>query len=312
MILLNEKNFYIKTQEIIEQYYLAPMDRSKKSNLRNGHIERTVHGAMHACRVTLWALVMHQFLQKIASNYVHASLDKIAAHVHSNANTVLLLILITATCHDSARRGEGGDVWEAESADNTRHFLISLGLEETHARLFANAIQWKDNIAQYNKELIKFGIAAQDCNAFDYIRKLINLGDTLDIMRCMQPFDTKYVFKTMQSINGFDLNVHHDDVLLIIQSIHQIIYDQSDMLWGCHVNDANQIVSRHNTNFSLTKKLKYEHADNSFLSILQDILIYPAISSLLQEQMMPFRRSVLTEEIQNDELNQQEASNFRP
>jgi hypothetical protein len=66
MLRLNKANFSTKVQEILERFYLQPINGSKKINLKDGHIERSIHGAMHASRATLWALVMQNLLQKLA------------------------------------------------------------------------------------------------------------------------------------------------------------------------------------------------------------------------------------------------------
>lgn len=286
MIILNEANFPLKVQEIIEKYYLKPMDGSKKSNLKDGHIERTIHGGMHACRATLWSLVMNQLLKKLAPVYVNSALDKIAKHLKTDTKTVLLLILMTTTCHDSARKGEGADYWEAESAANTLETLKSLGLNDAHAQLFANAVQWKDKPEVYKKELSRLGIAEHDNNAFDYIRKLVNLGDNLDIMRCVNPFDLSYIFKTLNTVEGFDSIANHVEIVSLIKSMHQMIYDQHDMFFSCTVLDIDKSpIFSHSSSHMPAEKLKYEHADNVFIAVMQDVLRYPEIQALIPDDV---------------------------
>lgn len=38
-------NFSVLSQEIVEQYYLQPLDKSHKEELKDGFIERPIHGA---------------------------------------------------------------------------------------------------------------------------------------------------------------------------------------------------------------------------------------------------------------------------
>lgn len=286
MITLNEVNFPLKVQEIIEKYYLEPMDSNKKSDLKDGQIERTIHGGMHASRATLWSLVMNQLLKKLAPVYVNSALDKIANHLKTDAKKVLLLILMTTTCHDTARKGEGADYWEAESAANTLKTLKSLGLDEIHAQLFANAVLWKDQPEVYKKELGKLGIKVHDYNAFDYIRKLVNLGDNLDIMRCVSPFDVSYIFETLNTVEGFDSIAHHDELISLIKSMHQMIYDQHDMYFGCTVMDVDKsAIFSHPGSHMPAEKLKYEHAENVFITMMQDVLRYPEIQALLPDDV---------------------------
>ena len=134
MLILNKDNFTIKVQEILEEYYLQPINGLKKTNLKDGHIERTIHGAMHAGRATLWALIMQNLLQKLTSEYTESSLKKIAQHINADVDSVRLLILITMTCHDAARKGEGQDFWEFESGVIAAEILKRMGLDEKKLR----------------------------------------------------------------------------------------------------------------------------------------------------------------------------------
>jgi len=73
-VTLNQQNFANKVQEIIERYYLQPLNRSKKSTLKDGHIERSIHGAMHVSRATLWGLMMHHMFASMMPQYVDNAL----------------------------------------------------------------------------------------------------------------------------------------------------------------------------------------------------------------------------------------------
>lgn len=70
IILVNKTNFFNIVQNILEKYYLQPMHGPSKSNLKDGFIEREIHGAMHASRAAIWAMVMNNFLKKITPVYM--------------------------------------------------------------------------------------------------------------------------------------------------------------------------------------------------------------------------------------------------
>lgn len=285
MTTLNKSNFFQTVQYILETYYLKPLDGSEKSNLKDGFIERTVHGATHASRAAIWALAMHHFLQNISPDFVNESMDNIARHLNIDTEELLLLILITMVCHDAGRKGEGQDLWEKKSANITCTILIELGLDTQHAKLFALAIQSKDKPQAYAMQLQQLGIELQNCNAFDYIRSIINLGDNLDLMRCVGDFESTFIFNTLKNIKGFNETLHAFDVMQLLQAIHQIIHNQGDMLFACAIRDTTyEIAFACESHISTKEKVSYEHADNVMAVLFEDIaqnpLLYPLLSGL--------------------------------
>jgi len=268
MFTLNHHNFIDKVQSILETYYLKPLDGSKKQNLKDGYIERMIHGAEHPSRAMLWLFITDKLLQRLTPDYVNSSYAKIAKYLSLDIESVKLLILLTMVCHDAARKSEGTDEWEAASAKIALDILKVVGLEEQQAKLFAKAIQFKDKRKDYLYQLKKLGIDKQDYNAFDYIRKLVNLADNLELMRCVGSFRSSYIFDTLSTVDGFDKDLHQSTIFQLIKAIHQFIYEQSDMLFACTVYDlANKVVVSHKSRHSLKQKVKYEHADNVFAAI---------------------------------------------
>ena len=70
-----KENFYVNAQKIIDKYYLTPhvlnnqgnertQERVNKTNLRDGVIERSIHGGMHVAREQYWTLVLNQIFKK--------------------------------------------------------------------------------------------------------------------------------------------------------------------------------------------------------------------------------------------------------
>ena len=288
MTTLNKSNFFQKVQQILEKYYLIPLDGAEKKNLKDGFIERPIHGATHASRAALWALTMHNYLQNISPDFVNESMAKIARHLNIETEELLLLILITMVCHDAARKGEGQDLWEAESAQITHEVLLELGLEENHAKLFSMANKFKDSPQEYSKLLNLSGIGSQDLNAFGYIRSIINLGDNLDLPRCVGDFKAKFIFKTLKNIKGFNEDLHAKDVMELLKEIHHIIYEQGDMLFSCNVLDLkSEIQTQHEAHISFKEKVSYEHAENVLAALFEDLAKNPKIQPLLAGLNVP-------------------------
>jgi len=287
MIKLNEDNFALKIQEVIERFYLQPLDGSVKENLKDSLITRPIHGAMHASRATLWAIVMDELLRKLVPEFVNDAYGQIAAYLNTEKKTVSLLVYITTTCHDSARKGEGQDLWEAESAENTQKFLESLGLPKAHAQVFAYAIKWKDEPEKYRHQLLELGVEEDALDAFDYIRKLVNLGDNLDIMRCVRSFELSFIFNTLNSIPEFDASKHYEVIISLVKSMHQMIYDQYDMRYGCRVLDLNYApIFEHPPSHTPFRKLKYEHAANTFAAVVKEVFNYSEIKALVPASIL--------------------------
>ena len=268
---LNKHNLSFKIQEIIEKYYLQPINGSTKHLLKDGFIERSIHGAMHASRATLWALLIHHLLSELLPDTISAYMTKIAKFIDVDTEQVLLNILMTTACHDAARQGEGTDYWEAASGRVAAKVLKELGLAETAAQLLAKAITFKDRRESYSNELDQLNIDKKDHPAFDYIRKIVNLGDNLDLMRCIYQFKLKYIFDTLKTIEGFAISKHRDIICNVMVAIHQFIYDQHDMRFPCDMIDTDKLViASLPYHLSHQVKVKYEHADNVFAIIFAE------------------------------------------
>ncbi|MBA2657635.1 MAG: hypothetical protein H0U70_11755 [Tatlockia sp.] len=283
---LSTNNFTIWFQEMLETTYLQPFGEIHKENLKDGSIERIIHGAQHASNATLWALAIHNLLQNLIPEYVNQSLKTIANYLNLEEESVLCFILMTMGCHDTARQGEGEDDWEKQSAEKTIEILKKLGLKEKQAKLFGAAIEFKDNPREYEFKLPS-GIYNTDLSKFDYIRMIINLGDNLDLMRCESEFKSKYIFDTLASIEGFNES-HHELIMELIKAIHQFTFEQHDMLFDCTIYDLHgKKVASHLSNFSRKEKVKYEHAENVFCTIFEEALKNPTIEPLIKHFKVP-------------------------
>ncbi len=272
---LDKKNFTIVFQSMLEKYYLQPYT-TKKENIRDGGLERGLHGAQHASRATLWALVMHNFLKEIIPEYVNKAMAMIANKIGKTEEDVLLLILLTLGCHDAGRKGDGQDIWEFESAIIAEQTLKELGVVNYNS-LFSYAIRDKDFSDRYLRHLAAHNIQKSDQPYFDYIRKLVALGDNLDLMRCVGCFDTKYIFDKLyeylpSSSEQEILSSQRETMLNLIRKIHQFIHQQSDMYFLCSVRDNGQELTQHPPLFNSRVKINVEYAENVLATIFNEAL----------------------------------------
>lgn len=300
MITLTKENFAQKVQDVIERYYLQPLDGSPKIDLKSGVIERGIHGAMHAARAAIWALLIHDAFSASCDRFVGETMGGIADFLHveeGEEETVLRLILLTTVCHDAGRKGEGADAWEKESSEIAKCVLKDVGLTDEQADVFANAILYKDNQAEFKRQ------TKQYCNNttvwwhLDYIRLLINLGDNLDLVRCVGEFHEAYLDKTLNSTLLFRISYIGD----IASQIHAFVHEQGDMRFACKLYDSNgNVIATKSKNLSLEIKKGYEHADNVFLKMLSSVMRNPYFKT-----MLPSRNAVLATsmpQLTNDNL----------
>lgn len=282
MITLNKSNFFNIAQQLLEKYYLQPFDGSKKTHLKDGFIERSIHGATHAGRAAFWLLVMHNFLLTLAPDSINEFMIKIARQLNIESEQLLLLLLIVMLCHDAGRKGEGWDIWEQGSAEITYHVLLELGLDERGAALLSLLVKCKDKPLEFTNQLAQSNISPQDYNVFDYLRSLINLGDNLDLMRCVGDFKVFYIFKTLKNIKGVAEVISVEELMKLLEEIHHIIFNQGDMLFSCNLIDLNnEVYACRKAHIIMRKKVNFEQAANVLIALFKDIADYPQIHSYL-------------------------------
>ncbi|HTM64537.1 MAG TPA: SidE phosphodiesterase domain-containing protein [Gammaproteobacteria bacterium] len=265
MFKLTKANLREKIQHIIETYYLQPFNRSKKNNLRDGYIERKLHGGMHAARAVIWSSMMHQFLSQHASQHVTKSLKAIGKYTGMYADEIILHTLFTVSCHDAAREDDNGDHNEKPNADIAKKELIQLGVDDKTAAIFAAAIEFKDQPDEFRAAILKLGITDSDTQYFNYLRLLVNLGDNIDLLRCVGKFEFKYLAESLAAIPELSLDTIKNELFDILKQVQQCISAQHDMYFKNKILDENSvIISITPDHYSDAEKVKYEHADNVF------------------------------------------------
>ena len=287
---LTQANFPIVVQKIIEKFYLQLLGKDgkgKKQNLKDGYVERIIHGGLHAGQATLWALMAHQLLVELTPGYAHTALEKIANFLGTDPHSAFLLILTMTTCHDAGREGEHEDRWEKESGQYGKQTLIEM-LDFKHdtlknlADIFAASIEYKDNRDEFLSTLKDYPIAEDDYYFFDYIRLLINLGDNFEIMRCTPAFNIFHIYNTLSTIKEFDKASHKHKIQALAKAILQFKADHHDLLVDCGIveEDGEVIASQQSAALS-NERVKYEHAENIFAVLFHDALKYPFLKTLL-------------------------------
>lgn len=303
-------NFEKKAKEIIEGYYLQPYPKHptknhwqpcpSKDNLKDGYIERVYHGGMHVSRVADYVDHFHNLYTQYKPNTLN-NLESLADSVGTDQNTLLMLTKYAALFHDSGRQDEDVDYWDKQSAENCRRYLRDNGVPEQLLQLVGAAAQYKGEPGKFSKcvqainNQFNLNISVQKA---DYIRQLICNSDTLDVMRVRTNFDLKYL-DIYQSLGH--LPKARMAIINTCKMAGEVIYKQGDACMKCDIYENGHYVcpAIKNSNLSMSKKLTYEHADNTYQMVRHD---------LLQKGFMPLA-TVLdnngtkkTDSVQNDFL----------
>ena len=117
-------------------------------------IPRWTHGCMHASRVAVEVEILANLYQKYDPS-IRISEEE------------LLLAQYLAVFHDSARQAEGVDLWDDDSAENARPYLLTKGFSQEATEKAIQLLKDKDS-SDPNRNIIS---------------KLIHDADCLDIMR---------------------------------------------------------------------------------------------------------------------------------
>lgn len=145
---------------------------------------RVSHGILHAIAAMeaidpiLAAYEKH--VQNWASQFI-----ALTSGLGLTKKDLIELVKIAVLFHDSARKGDGADLWDNESGDACYTYLTeSLFLEHDIATLIADTIRYKDDSASYVQ---KHG-QNSDC-----LRELVNMADNLEVIRCRDQFKPEYL-----------------------------------------------------------------------------------------------------------------------
>lgn len=240
------------SQKLIERTYLNGFKSAKKLDKHNGYVERIIHGAEHAGRVSLYIPALHQLFQQHFPTYVQQSMDELKKKFPYDETQLILLLRYVALAHDTARQDERGDYWERGSANVARMFLIEHGVLDEHASQLSKIIWCKDPLQVSEEHLAYFKI-------------LLALSDCFDIIRCVGIFDYQFVAKFLKHIPHYN-SAQHDRVFFdFAESVYCLLKQTHDLYFKVSLRDPSGHVHHQNekgTYFSLDLKAKIEQAPN--------------------------------------------------
>lgn len=284
------ENFNLKAKSIIEGYYLTPYPANplrkyqrplRKQNPRDGHLERTCHGAMHASRVAAYTQYFHA-LQKKYDPSIDANLNQLATSMNTTPETLLKLTQYAALFHDSARQDDGVDLWDAQSAENGRRYLAGAGVPNYMAEAFAAAAEHKDDFVNFRtavdsiNQKYHLNINVQQMN---YLRTLIADSDCLDIIRVRSNFDLKY----LNVYKKFKANPDaYQDIIKHAKMAAAVIEYQKDGYHAVNLNENGQYVCNliSKVTININEKIKYEQAPDPYAKTV-GVLSLPEIKAHL-------------------------------
>lgn len=153
------------------------------------HLRRS-HGLLHA-------LAVMELIDKIDETYLAHSVPGYQGALEllrrrfkiKDKKQLMEYIKVAALFHDCAREGDGIDVWDAKSAANCMHYLTKeYKLDPELAQLLADAIEFKDNRKAFKD---KYNDVWGD--NIDFVRQLLNMADTLEVIRTRHTFKPEYL-----------------------------------------------------------------------------------------------------------------------
>lgn len=288
---LSEDRFHLYAQFLLEASYLTPLSitsngfslpKKIKENLYDGFIEREIHGAMHACRVSLYTEMLHKIFSEVFPGYVSDSLKGLTDFFGLNESKIILLTRYAALGHDMGREGEASDRWEKKSAKEIADFMMQHDVEEGIANLFGLLAEMKDKPYELKKSLLNY--PENILHGMDYLRRLIKLGDCFDIIRCTGEFQYSYVESELGSVPGFDKDKHNHIFWNFSKQIYSLLQKQHDQYFpvkligpGAEIYELPPGEADYSNQF----KVRIEHASNTYLAVRQDVLSEACFTPLL-------------------------------
>jgi hypothetical protein len=159
---------------------------------------RISHGLPHAIAAMELIEAINEQYKKFVRNF-DDNFGEIANKFNLSPEALLEFIQVAALFHDTGRKGDGLDLWDADSAIAAKNYFdrminkinqtrteqdqISLAI----STVLAGAIEHKDDSAQFRNAFNKYH------KDIDLIRQFINMADTLEVMRCRDDFNPNYL-----------------------------------------------------------------------------------------------------------------------
>ncbi|KTD32922.1 hypothetical protein Lnau_2570 [Legionella nautarum] len=251
-----------------EHIYSIPYVHKSPNEEHHG-IARFSHGIQHVSRVALYIPV----LANLFARYNKEIIDE----------DDLYLLQIAALFHDSARKHDGRDCWDKESATLLFAFLVNrLGIKEQKAKQIAEAVANKD--AEENNPYFELNIETGEwlesqARPKNIYQNLIHDADCLDIIRARNVFDAAYLdfYKKIAKEN----DMAFEEMATLINEVRSLIALQGDaraktyplikkQLEGPGIFNKNKaMINRKYPSFPLLQKLHTHLLDKEELSSLK-------------------------------------------
>ncbi|MCA0403133.1 MAG: SidE phosphodiesterase domain-containing protein [Proteobacteria bacterium] len=189
--------FYSKPYTVINIKALpipiAPELIYLKSQAGNEYYIRSSHGLLHVTGAMELIDNIDELYQRYLGERYKAVITAITEKFNIKREELLKLVKIAALLHDAGRKGDGQDLWDEKSANLCLNYLKKqLGVEnEELADFIADLIRFKDiDDDKPNPFKAKYHKISEDIDIF---RELVNMADTMEVMRTRDTFDPKYM-----------------------------------------------------------------------------------------------------------------------
>jgi len=225
-------------------------------------ISRNIHGVQHVTRAAINIPIFANLFRRFK--------DKEALYLNDED---IKLLQIAALFHDSAREGEGEDLWDQESALFFYQYATKiLNVTPSKAKLLAEAIANKDAYEANYFELKEMAWVRRETKLSRNIyQKLIHDADCLEIIRARGHFDAKYL--DFYKYIAQDNKVAFDIIAILITEARSLIAFQGD--------------SHLSTNYELKHKYEHEHAYFSIMACISEHpFLHPLIIRLSKETLL--------------------------
>ncbi|MFC3909745.1 hypothetical protein ACFORL_11755 [Legionella dresdenensis] len=145
---------------------------------------RISHGPLHALAAMELIERIDFFYNQYVSSYATA-IEAISKLYTLQKQELLELIKVAVFFHDAAREGDGYDLWDPQSAEACCAFLVNqVEIPLELAELISDTIKYKD---ESEKFIAKHG------EQKDFLRQLVNMCDTLEVIRTRDKFKPEYL-----------------------------------------------------------------------------------------------------------------------
>lgn len=293
---LSAESWFRYGQKLLECTYLQPLQQTNnghclkkrvKVKVKNGYIEREIHGAMHASRVAWSTTLLHQLCLRNFPDQVEPYLNRLTDFCRLEPQQLLILIRYVGLGHDAARKGEGYDHWEKESGEEIADFLHDLGLSNDFADIFSKLAFLKDKPEELKEFLSKKEMDESLIEAFQYLRLLIALADCYDIIRCCSQFNFSYIENMLKVVfPDYRSDIEGPIFFDYAKALYELIKQQQDLYFPTELHGPNEEVYKLETgeaDYSVAEKVKLEHAENAILAMQQSMEAHSYFSDLFAD-----------------------------